>query len=125
MREVLRGSDLKCRYGGEEFLVLLPRRRSKARSGFADTLRRELSELPIAWKDESLAVTATRRLGGDAREIDAQAIIGRADAALYRAKDQGRNCVRLSLSPRCLVEPVGIRDWGFGIRRDSLIRELR
>ena len=30
-------------------------------------------------------------------EVDSEALIGRADAALYRAKDQGRNCVRLSL----------------------------
>ena len=100
MREVLRGSDLKCRYGGEEFLVLLPETPLEGAKRVADTLRRELSELPIAWKDESLAVTASFGVSvAMPAEIDAQAIIGRADAALYRAKDQGRNCVRLSLEP--------------------------
>jgi PleD family two-component response regulator len=52
----------------------------------------------IAWKDE--AVVATASFGVTAAltsEIDAEAIIARADAALYRAKDQGRNCVRVSL----------------------------
>jgi diguanylate cyclase (GGDEF)-like protein len=100
MREVLRGSDLKCRYGGEEFLVLLPETPLEGAKRVADTLRRELSELPIAWKDESLSITASFGVSvAMPAEIDAQAIIGRADAALYRAKDQGRNCVRLSLEP--------------------------
>ena len=100
MRVVLRGSDLKCRYGGEEFLVLLPETPLEGAKRVADTLRRELSELPITWKDESLSVTASFGVSvAMPAEIDAQAIIGRADAALYRAKDQGRNCVRLSLEP--------------------------
>jgi diguanylate cyclase (GGDEF)-like protein len=100
MREVLRGSDLKCRYGGEEFLVLLPETPLEGAKRVADTLRRELSELPITWKDESLSVTASFGVSvAMPAEIDVQAIIGRADAALYRAKDQGRNCVRLSLEP--------------------------
>ena len=54
--------------------------------------------MPVIWKGETVAVTA--RFGVSVAlpaEIDSQALIGRADAALYRAKDQGRNCVRLSM----------------------------
>jgi diguanylate cyclase (GGDEF)-like protein len=98
MREVLRGSDLKCRYGGEEFLVLLPETALEGAKRVADTLRRELSDMPIPWKDETVFITASFGVTVSLpAEISTEAVIGRADVALYRAKDQGRNCVRLSL----------------------------
>jgi diguanylate cyclase (GGDEF)-like protein len=98
MREVLRGSDLKCRYGGEEFLVLLPETPVDGAKRVADTLRRQLADMAVQWKNETLHVTASLGVTmAQPSEIDTQALIGRADAALYRAKDQGRNCVRLSL----------------------------
>src|SRR5207237_4134462 len=59
MREVLRGSDLKCRYGGEEFVVLLPETPLEGAKRVADTLRRELSDMPIPWKDETVFITAS------------------------------------------------------------------
>ena len=97
MRDVLRGSDLKCRYGGEEFMVLLPETPLEGAKRVADTLRRELADLPIHWKDETLNVTASFGVTvALPSEIDSESIIGRADQALYRAKEQGRNCVRLS-----------------------------
>ena len=96
MRDVLRGSDLKCRYGGEEFLVLLPETPLEGAKRVADTLRRELAEMRVDWKNEPITITASFGVtAAQPSEIDTQAIIGRADAALYRAKDQGRNCVRL------------------------------
>jgi diguanylate cyclase (GGDEF)-like protein len=96
MREVLRGSDLKCRYGGEEFLVLLPETSVEGAKRVADTMRRSLAEMKVAWKDQTVAVTASFGVTSALpAEVDTHAIIGRADAALYRAKDQGRNCVRL------------------------------
>jgi len=98
MREVLRGSDLKCRYGGEEFLVLLPETPLEGAKRVADTLRRELSDMPVPWKDEVVSITASFGVTvALPAEINSEAVIGRADVALYRAKDQGRNCVRLSL----------------------------
>ncbi len=98
MREVLRGSDLKCRYGGEEFLVLLPETPLEGAKRVADTLRRELADMPVTWEGETLTITASFGVSvAMPSEIDSQALIGRADAALYRAKDQGRNCVRLSI----------------------------
>jgi diguanylate cyclase (GGDEF)-like protein len=98
LRELLRASDLKCRYGGEEFLVLLPETALEGAKRVADTLRRELADRSVPWKDETIAITAsfgvTTALSS---EVDGQGLIARADAALYRAKDQGRNCVRLSI----------------------------
>jgi diguanylate cyclase (GGDEF)-like protein len=97
MRDVLRRSDLKCRYGGEEFLVLLPETPVEGAKRVAETLRRELADMTIAWKNETVKITASFGVTvALPSEVDSEAIITRADAALYRAKDQGRNCVRLS-----------------------------
>lgn len=89
---------MKCRYGGEEFLVLLPETPLDGAKRVADTLRRELTDMPIHWKDEMLTITASFGVTvAMPSEIEPEAVIGRADAALYRAKDQGRNCVRVSI----------------------------
>ncbi len=97
MRDVLRGSDLKCRYGGEEFLVLLPDTPLEGAKRVADTMRREIADMPISWKSDTVSITASFGVSvAMPAEVDTRALIGRADAALYRAKDQGRNCVRLS-----------------------------
>jgi diguanylate cyclase (GGDEF)-like protein len=98
MRAVLRGSDFKCRYGGEEFLVLLPETPLEGAKRVADTLRHDLSEMAIQWKGETLTITASFGVTtAMPSEIDIKALIGRADVALYRAKDHGRDCVRLSV----------------------------
>jgi diguanylate cyclase (GGDEF)-like protein len=97
MREVLRGSDLKCRYAGEQFLVLLPETPLAGAKRVAETLRREVADRPVPWAGENLRVTASfglaQALPG---EVNVQALIGRADHALYRAKDEGGNCVRIA-----------------------------
>ena len=98
MRVVLRGSDVKCRYGGEEFVVLLPETPLEGAKRVADTLRRGLADMPINWKSEVVTVTASFGVSvALPAEVDSRALIARADAALYRAKAQGRNCVRVSM----------------------------
>ncbi|MDH4065426.1 MAG: sensor domain-containing diguanylate cyclase [Acidobacteriota bacterium] len=100
MREVLRGSDLKCRYASAQFLVLLPETPLAGTKRVAETLRREVADRAIAWAGEDLHVTAsfglTQALAG---EVNVQALVGRADQALYRAKDDGGNCVRTASDP--------------------------
>jgi diguanylate cyclase (GGDEF)-like protein len=95
MKDVLRGSDLKCRYGGEEFLVLLPETPLSGARRVAETLRREIADRPVPWSGEVLTITASFGLAQTLPgEVNVQALIARADQALYRAKDEGRNCVR-------------------------------
>ena len=104
MKEVLRGSDLKCRWGGEEFLVLLPETPLHGARRVADTLRREIAERPIAWAGEGLTVTASFGLAQTMPgEVNVEAVIARADQALYRAKNDGRNCVRIAAETPALI----------------------
>jgi diguanylate cyclase (GGDEF)-like protein len=92
MNAVLRGSDVKCRYGGEEFLILLPDTTPPGARRVADLLRAKLEETPVHWNNVEVPVTASFGLTGALPgELDVKAIIGRADAALYRAKQTGRN----------------------------------
>lgn len=98
MRDALRGSDLKCRWGGEEFLVVLPETPLHGAMRVSETLRREIADQAVLWAGETVNITAsfgvTQALPG---EINVDAIVGRADAAMYRAKQDGRNCVRTTI----------------------------
>ncbi len=95
MKAVLRGSDLKCRYGGEEFLIVLPDTPLSGARRVADTLRRDIAEHPVSWNNETVTVTASFGVTTiEPGEVDSHSVVGRADAALYRAKQSGRNTVR-------------------------------
>ena len=100
MDVVLRGSDTKCRYGGEEFLVILPDTPlMPGAQKVADMLRLDFIEHPVHWNGETVGITASFGITDIVPgELDATAIIGRADAALYQAKQRGRNRV-------CVSEP--------------------
>jgi diguanylate cyclase (GGDEF)-like protein len=104
MNAVLRGSDLKCRYGGEEFLILLPDTPTQGALRVAETLRREIEGYAVPWSDEALRVTASFGITSvTPGEMDPLAVIARADEALYRAKQDGRNCVRSATEAEALV----------------------
>jgi diguanylate cyclase (GGDEF)-like protein len=97
MRATLRFSDLKCRYGGEEFMVLLPETSIEGATHVAESLRRDISELEIPWEGQDIRVTSSFGVAtGRPNELDPTPIIARADEALYRAKRDGRNCIRVA-----------------------------
>jgi diguanylate cyclase (GGDEF)-like protein len=95
LEENVRRGDLIARYGGEEFVVLLPQATLENGLKVADKLRRAVFEYGVEHAEEyrhlpvSISVGVTEMLPNDS----AMAMIGRADAALYRAKHNGRNCV--------------------------------
>jgi diguanylate cyclase (GGDEF)-like protein len=97
MRASLRASDMKCRYGGEEFLILLPETPLEGAHRAAETLRRELAEMEIHWSDRVVRVTSSFGVAcARPNEIDPTPLVARADEALYRAKREGRNRVRVA-----------------------------
>lgn len=94
MRGVLRASDIITRWGGEEFLIVLPGVTRQELAVIAESLRASVAEQPFPLRAGSLAVTvsigiATVNLG----DGDFEQATQRADAALYVAKTGGRNRV--------------------------------
>jgi len=89
--ETIRSNDLIGRYGGEEFMLILPDARIDEAAAVMSRLQRGLASRPLAWGSSQLEVTfsagLTLRRPGDT-EV---ALINRADQALYEAKRVGKN----------------------------------
>jgi diguanylate cyclase (GGDEF)-like protein/PAS domain S-box-containing protein len=93
----LRPSDLLCRWGGEEFLLLLPYDDAAAADQVVARLHRTVAEARVSTIKGEIGVTASFGITALRRsEPDFDAAIKRADDALYAAKQSGRNCVRES-----------------------------
>jgi diguanylate cyclase (GGDEF)-like protein len=91
---------LKCRYGGDEFLVVLPETPLGGAVHAADSLLREIGRLRLAAGEH--VVNATASVGVAAAmpgELDPEALIARADDALYQAKRAGRNRYVIAAEP--------------------------
>lgn len=88
--------DLACRYGGEEFVVLLPNTDLRQATQVAERLREIIASTPLKHEDESIPLTAS--LGVDEfrgnHSDSPEGFVERVDSWLYQAKHAGRNCVR-------------------------------
>jgi diguanylate cyclase (GGDEF)-like protein len=91
----LRKIDVVCRYGGEEFAVLLPQTTAEQAFSVAEKLRREVAGYRFPGVPRAITIsagTAAHPFHGNFRDE----VIRAADAALYAAKQAGRNCVRVA-----------------------------
>jgi two-component system, cell cycle response regulator len=95
IKKSIRGIDLACRYGGEEFVVVMPETDITVATMVAERLRRRVATEPFPIQDGSRSIEVTISIGISAlgRDDTAANILKRADAALYRAKRDGRNRV--------------------------------
>ena len=97
--DTIRTSDIVARYGGEEFLVLLPETDDAGAESFAERIREAIDRHPFASESvpEPLRLTASVGVAvyPAARIESVEDLFARADAALYRAKADGRNRVRM------------------------------
>lgn len=93
VRDLLRESDLLVRYGGEEFLIVLPTADTKATGLVAERLRRKVAELviPADRRDVRVTVSLGYTAFPDHDSGDEVELIRVADEALYAAKTGGRN----------------------------------
>src|SRR6185436_12378138 len=92
----VRGIDLACRYGGEEFVVVMPDTDMTFAYMVAERLRQSVADIPFKIAVPPGQITVTISIGVTASEGSAdtaEALLRRADQALYRAKRDGRNRV--------------------------------
>jgi diguanylate cyclase len=97
LKKNLKGKDFSARYGGEEFIILLPNTTLENTCVVADQIREEISNKRLKIKKTGQTIgNITVSMGvSEIRERDtAMSVVERADAALYLAKDSGRNNVK-------------------------------
>lgn len=98
LRSTVRGADLACRFGGEEFVVLMPDTTQEMALQVAERLRQSIEELPFDIVDDGESLAVTTSVGVTCfhpEHDDSKSLLKRADTALYEAKSQGRNRVVL------------------------------
>jgi diguanylate cyclase (GGDEF)-like protein len=93
LRTSLRGQDLVARWGGEEFVLLLPETDTHGATQVAESIRRSIALEPLQLGDAALPVTLSFGVAEHRLERGLEATIAHADAALYRAKAEGRDRV--------------------------------
>ena len=98
LRSRVRAEDIACRYGGEEFTLILPEAPLEIALARADALRQEIKEIRINQRGQSLGVvTASMGVAAfPAHGRTAEMVLRAADEALYRAKAEGRDRVVVS-----------------------------
>ncbi len=97
LRHELRASDTAGRMGGEEFAVILPGSGLQAAQGFAQRICDKLIQHPMSFGRDEVGMTVSIGIAAiTADDLSADAVLSRADRALYQAKDKGRNRVQLA-----------------------------
>lgn len=95
VRAMVRGADLACRYGGEEFIVVMPNTSLDIASKVAERLREMVEQTPFQLTS-GLKITVTASIGIAETSVDCatpEQLLREADKALYKAKQEGRNRV--------------------------------
>jgi two-component system cell cycle response regulator len=102
LRDHLRAVDVVARYGGEEFLVVLSGAAEEEAAAVGERLRAAIAEDPVTAGNLALPVTVSIGVAVARGQAASDALIAAADAALYRAKEGGRN----------RMEAARPEDWG-------------
>ncbi|MDZ7661679.1 GGDEF domain-containing protein [Thiohalophilus sp.] len=94
VKETIRPLDMFGRFGGEEFLILLPDVPQDMAVKVAERIRKALEALQISYEDQTLVVTVSLGVAQWDGHSSLDELINRADNALYEAKALGRNLVQ-------------------------------
>jgi diguanylate cyclase (GGDEF)-like protein/PAS domain S-box-containing protein len=103
LKRSVRAEDIVCRFGGEEFVIILPLADANATQGRAERIRSKVHELTVLHEGKSVgAVTVSVGVAAlPAHGESSKALLEAADAALYRAKREGRDRVVMAKPPAC------------------------
>ncbi|MFO7736298.1 MAG: diguanylate cyclase [bacterium] len=89
----IRSSDILCRWGGEEFLVLLKNASLDTAAEKAEQLRMLVGESYLFWRNKNISVTVSGGVSEAGDDDDDDSVVQRADQLMYEAKKKGRNCI--------------------------------
>jgi diguanylate cyclase (GGDEF)-like protein len=103
LRRRTRQSDTLARLGGDEFAVILPRCSREEAQIAAEAIAREVREYRSGEESESVTVSVGVAIFGDDPRTSAATVFSEADTAMYSAKDEGRDGVRV-------FDPVSVRE---------------
>src|SRR5262245_57346224 len=95
LRGAIRAEDAVARFGGEEFAILLPSTSLEQAIEAAQKVREAVARVSISRGGQQITVTVSGGLATITTNERVEALIGRADSALYAAKEAGRNCTFL------------------------------
>ncbi|WLI12652.1 MULTISPECIES: diguanylate cyclase [Pseudomonas] len=95
LRKRLRGTDFIARFGGEEFVLLMPATPPMAGAKLLEALRASIEACPFHFKGERVTITISMGLTAFRSGEHSDLVLKRADQALYRAKNNGRNRIEL------------------------------
>ena len=93
MKSKCRQADIVARYGGEEFVMIFPGAVAKEALKIAEAIRQAISEETFTFKGESYSTSMSMGLAEYSHERSKEELIEKADQALYRAKNEGKNRV--------------------------------
>ena len=93
LRKHLRASDFIARFGGEEFVLLIPDATLETGVQLVEKLRLAIEACPFHFKGEPVTITVSIGLSAFRPGDRSEQVLKRADAALYEAKKRGRNCI--------------------------------
>ncbi|MFY9326716.1 MAG: diguanylate cyclase [Georgfuchsia sp.] len=96
----LRKSDIAIRYGGEEFMIIVNSDDSDSLAGLCEKIRNEIADSPVQLRQLGISISVTISVGCTRFRYgmdDGVSMIARADSALYRAKESGRNRIEVDI----------------------------
>ena len=109
LQHAARDSDIVCRYGGEEFIIILPGTDQEGAMAVAEAIRQQVAALKLVWQKKEVPLTASLGVSSlipqNSLNQDQQIMINQADQAMYQAKKRGRNQVVLFSTLPDLNEP--------------------
>jgi diguanylate cyclase len=93
LRSSLRGVDFVARFGGEEFVILMPSTGGESARMAAEKVRKAVEESPFNFQSKPVRITISIGVTEVSSDDTSDTLFSRADSSLYTAKSSGRNCV--------------------------------
>jgi diguanylate cyclase len=109
LAKIVKTGDLPCRYGGEEFAIIMANTKAVEGQVAAERVRRAIEGMSVSFAGKTLRVTASMGLAESLPAEDGVQLLRRADDGVYASKKAGRNCSHWHDGVECLPIMAAVR----------------